>query len=435
MSLYTSAQITEVLNSAPAVTPDMIFNNMGGAAYYGDVANATYQNMWYTYENAPAMYREIYLDPYLDSWQAGGGTVTPSAVEVLNTQPVVNAQTGVVEGTKAARMEAVTTPAGNVKAGAIAGRMPIGTLVAGAAIGAGVGLKEVAEHPKFWNDLSDAVFNDIKNPDTWIYNPNGSESETTEVIWRCLQDGGIQGYCDKRSIDAVIHNMYALGAFNVYGEVDLDVDHAGEQFVNVAALNAGYLTQCGRLVGYYSANFETIVNAILAHYPSVTACEFTVQKTYTGYADVSIFCYSCPPGVYNVSESGGTYSMAITNPEYVCGTCAAYMDPAGNIVGNIRFGDGISGGGIMFGLKLMSSNIARCSNMGCHYVAPNDAVIYNGTDQLPPENEADFWTVFADWLANSFTNRSYDPLTNQYVDTTYLPFTAPDINMILSNRL
>lgn len=418
--VYTQDQIINLATQS-YVTPQMVVDQMGGTAVLGDDWSMALDNLKYAYNQSPTFYREVVADTY--GWN--GQTVTAS--EALIPKPVMAQDGTTVLGTTAEKYPAVTTPVGNVRSGALAGRISIGTLIAGTAIGAGVGLKEVASHPKFWNDLSNAVFNDIKNPETWIEKPL-AETETAEVIWRCMSDGSIQSYCDKRSIDAVIRNMYSLGAFNITGEIEVDIDHEGLQQVNVSPLSVAYLTQCGRVVDYYSANFATIITAIQAHYPNVTACEFTVQKTYEGNCDVSVYCYSVPSGVYNVTQgANGVYGMTISN-EYVCGTCQAYLDVAGNIVGNIRFGDGISGGGIGFGLWSVSSNIARSSNVGCTYIAPNDAVIYNGTDQLPPSDPDDFWQTFALWLANSFTTNPYNPATNAYEPVTYVPITAPDIN-------
>ena len=52
MAIFTEQQIVDILNGAPAVTPDIIFRQMGGVAHYGGDADLAYmdlQNMWYSY--------------------------------------------------------------------------------------------------------------------------------------------------------------------------------------------------------------------------------------------------------------------------------------------------------------------------------------------------------------------------------------------------
>ena len=432
MAVYTQDQIIQMMGQAPAVTPDIIYRSMGGSAYYGDVANATYNEMWYAYENAPAMYREVYLNPYLDAWEAGGGSVTPSAVEMLNTAPKVNAQTGLVEGTTASRMPAATTGAGNVKQGALAGRIPIGTLVAGVAIGTGVGLKEVASHPKFWNDLSDAVFNDLKKPETWISTPL-NQTETAQIIWREMQDGSIQSYCDKRSVDSIISNLYAMDAYNVIDTIDTDVD-TGLTQVNMGALNSGYLSSVASALGMGVPAIGGLYDMIASRYPdaNVIVCQASYNRD-SLIGSVGLYALNLPDGMYNVQDSniGRTVQLPYTGwtgyGTLIAGTYA------GEITGTTWIDGSVSGATVVSGLgnvNPLGSNAYSCvaSNAGATFKPKNDNVIYNGTDLLPPSDINDFWTTYALWLANGFTNRTYDPLTNQYIDTTYIPFTAPDIN-------
>lgn len=425
MAIYTAEQISAILNGAPAVDPNVIWRQMGGAAYYGEVADATYANMWYTYENSPALYRELYLDPYLDAWQAGGGSVTPTATEMLVPQASVNAETGFVEGTTAARMPATTTPVGNVKAGALAGRIPIGTLIAGTAIGAGIGLKEVATHREFWDDLSEAVFNDLKSPDAYIAKPFAFD-ETINVIWRCMQDGSIQGYCDKRDIDAVINNLYASGAFNVNDQVETEIDHTGSQFVNVEPLNIGYLQRVMAAAGVATRYADAVYAEALNRYPNTTTFGIQISTSSPTQFEIAIFCYDLESGTYDVIDRYGELGIAFTDHAY--GLVAATFDKAtGDMIGGIRHTDGASQYGLQFGL-VQSGTTYGVTNMGTAFIPANPNVIYNGTDQLPPSDPSDFWTTFAAWLANGFTSTAYNPITNANETTTYVPFTAPENN-------
>lgn len=432
--LYTSSQFGEILNNAPTITPDTIFKNMGGASYYGTNATATYQNMWYTYENSPQLYRELYLDPYIESWEAGGTAVTPSAVEMLNTEPKFDAQTGALTGTGASRVPPTTTGAGNVKAGALTGRVTVGTAIAGIAIGTGIGLYEVAHHPKFWNDLSDAVVNDLKKGGNIQSRTNGDNStETLQVIWRCLQDGGIQSYCDKRSVDAIIRNLYAMDAYNVIDKIDTDVD-TGMVQVNMGALNSGYLSSVASVIGMGVPSISALYDMITTRYPNanVIACRATYDSD-SLIGSVGLYAINLPDGEYQVDESNvgkvvtlpysgwtpygtliaGTYAGEITGTTWIDGTVAGITVVCG--MGNVNS-------------QGPNTNTCVTSNAGATFLPKNPNVIYNGTDLLPPSDIADFWNTYASWLANSFTNRTYDPLKNQYVDTIYIPFTTPDIN-------
>ena len=429
MSLYNASQVAEILNGAPAVDPNMIYNAMGGEAYYGVEAVNTYNNMWYTYENAPALYRELYLDPYLDAWQAGGGAVTPTATEVLVPQATVNAQTGVVEGTKAARMPAVTTPAGNVKAGALAGRIPIGTLIAGTAIGAGVGLKEVATHPKFWNDLSEAVFNDLKSPDAYIAKPFAF-NETKDIIWRCLEDGSIQAYCDKRDVDNVIKNLYAMEAFNVDDSIEVNVDHTGLQPVNIGGLEPGYAVKACELAGAAIPTVGTAYGMAASHYPNTNAIMVEcMHNTDTGYTTVGMYCYNLPGGDLNVLSDSGGYYVDVPS-SYYQGIGSFNYDVDGSLM-SYSFQDGQGIGGIRIGSSVRTNppiKTSLISNVGSTYKYKNPNVIYNGTDVLAPTDPSQFWNTFAAWLANGFTVNPYNPLTNAVEPVTYVPITAPDKN-------
>ena len=432
--LYTSSQFGEILNNAPTITPDTIFKNMGGASYYGSNATATYQNMWYTYENSPQLYRELYLDPYIESWEAGGTGVTPSAVEMLNTEPVVNSTTGVVEGTKASRVPSTTTGAGSVKQGALTGRVTVGTAIAGIAIGTGVGLYEVATHPKFWNDLSNAVVNDLKNGGNIQSRVNGNNTtDTLQVIWRAMQDGSIQSYCDKRSVDTIIKNLYAMDAYNVIDEIDTDIN-TGLTQVNMGALNSGYLSSVASAIGMGVPSISALYEMIASRYPNanVIVCQASYNQD-SLIGSVGLYALNLPDGMYNVNDSniGRVVNLPYTGwtgyGTLIAGTYA------GEITGTTWIDGSVSGATVVSGLgnvNPLGSNAYQCvaSNAGATFKPKNPNVIYNGTDLLPPSDIADFWNTYATWLANSFTNRTYDPLTNQYVDTIYIPFTAPDIN-------
>lgn len=418
--VYTQDQIINLATQS-YVTPQMVVDQMGGTAVLGDEWSMALDNLKYAYNQSPTFYREVVADTY--GWN--GQTVTAS--EALIPKPVMAQDGTTVLGTTAEKYPAVTTPVGNVRAGALAGRISMGTLIAGTAIGAGIGLKEVASHPKFWNDLSNAVFNDIKNPETWIEKPL-AETETAEIIWRCMSDGSIQSYCDKRSIDAVIRNMYSFGAFNVSGSISPDVTTIGEQYITVEPIDVGYIQQAGRAQGVSSIYYQSLLDYALLTYPATTTIGVRVYpKSIYDIYEVDIYCYDLTSGMYQVSQLPDGLGVAFSGHNF--GMCTCNFDAnTGAVVGDFRHSDGVTQGGLLFGLVELGGTSYVTTNFGTSFIPANPNVIYNGTDQLPPSDPDNFWQTFALWLANSFTTNPYNPATNAYEPVTYVPITAPDIN-------
>lgn len=422
MALYTQSQIAAAINN-PYVDPGIIFDNLAGVAQVGDETYLVFNNLEYVAGETPMFYQEVALDVYEG--------VVPTATEVMVPQAVVDSQTGLVTGTTAAKMPAVTTGAGNVKAGALAGRVPLGTMIAGVAIGAGIGLKEVKEHPKFWNDLSNAVFNDIKKPETWISKP-GAETETVQIIWRMLQDGSIQSYCDKRDADNIIKELYAHDAFNVSDHIDQQITTPGLQNVSIGAVSDGYLQVAMAASGLNVPNASALFAHGLVEYPTTTVVQCqAIKNTNTGYGTIQVRYYNIEPGEMLVyGDPTDELDVNITN-ENKLGQLTANINPDGTVQSYSYDPIPSQYNNVLIGTKDASTTALLnnyASNLGADFVAKNPAVIYNGTDLLPPEDPSAFWNTFSDWLDNAFTVQTYDPFNNQLVDRIYLPFSAPDTN-------
>lgn len=424
MALYTQSQIAAAINN-PYVNPGIIFDNLAGVASVGDETYLVFNNLEYVAGETPMFYQEVALDVYEG--------VTPTATELMVPQAVVDSQTGVVTGTTAVKMPATTTGAGNVKAGALAGRVPLGTLIAGVAIGAGVGLKEVATHPKFWNDLSEAVFNDLKSPDTYIAKPFAF-SETKNIIWRMLEDGSIQSYCDKRSIDTIINNLYQMEAFNVIDQIIPDHGEAGTQPIHIGALSSSYLIRALSMTGGASGSVGAVYTAGYNRWPNATIAQAhseynPTERTAVVYVD---FYNIAPESMYNVQYGQNLgYYINVSNDTKL-GRVRANIDVDGSIWA-INYLDGAGDNSVVLGegnvyTAPTGNRTVYVSNAGAIFKPKNENVIYNGTDQLPPADPANFWQTFADWANNAFTLQTYDPFTNQLIDTIYLPFSAPDTN-------
>lgn len=421
--LYTQAQIAAALNT---VIPDMgvIFDSLAGVAQVDGETYLVFNNLEYVAGESPVFYQEIALDVYEG--------VTPTATEMLLPSAVVDADTGVVLGTTATQVPATTTPVGAVKAGALAGRLPIGTAIAGIAIGAGIGLYEVKRYPKFWNDLSNAIFNDIKNPTSGPISDPFSYNETIDVLWRMLSDGSIQAYCDKRDVDKIVHNLYEKGAFNVLDHLDTSVDTAGVQDVPIGDTDDGYVDLTLFDSGITSPYLHAFYDQGIARYPGSNVVKVQSRKnTDSGYGLLRMDYYSLSEGSMEVLGTPGNLYVNASDSQKK-GSFTANLNPDGSII-NYSFDDGAAYTQtvINIGSGTSTSGVfvdSYSSNLGSEFIHKNPAVIYNGTDVLPPEDEADFWDTFSEWLDNGFEVPVYNPQTNSVNDKIYLPFMAPDIN-------
>lgn len=422
--VYTQAQIIDMATKS-YVTPQMVVEQMGGTAVMGsEEAFYSLENLKYAYNQSPTFYREVVADTY--GWN--GEAVTAS--EALLPKPVMAQDGTTVLGATAEKYPAVTTPVGNVKSGALAGRLPIGTLVGGVAIGTGIGIKEVAQHRQFWEDVGDAVLKDIQRDPSAGVNPL-CLTETANVLWRALEDGSIQAYCDKRDIDAVVNRLYQFDAFNVADHLDPEVTTGGEQHIDVNPLNSGYVYEIAQEAGYSYPNVGVAYSSAINRYPQTTAMEIGVAPNGADYMTVTCKCYNLDSGIYYVSIDGSTPNVQIPESSKL-GTVIVNIDRGTGAVTNISYSDGyVAGTTIRTGVNVASGeygNTGYTSNVGTLLIPKNPNVIYNGTDQLPPSDQADFWTTYATWLNNGFTVNPYNPTTNAYEPVTYIPFTAPDIN-------
>lgn len=339
----------------------------------------------------------------------GADGATATATEVLTSEAVV--ESGTTTGAKIIKFPAQ----GQAKAGALAGKVPIGTLLGGIAIGAGIGLKEAATHRKFWEDLV-SIGDGINSPE-----------QTVNVIWRMLQDGSIASYCDKRTVDKLIQRLYEYNALNS-GEVTPIVDQIGWQDVTfgtidiaviMAAANAGGFTPPAEAV---SAALSGAIAS--AHGATITAMSANVyERRDTDFGRVSVSVYNMPSWV-NVQYREGYFFVQDPRGGIVS-YYVQYILSTGEIVGA---GAESVGSDVLITPTQLSSGYAYASNVGCNVTPFNDNIIIN-PDALPaPSDPDDFWTTFSEWLSNALQQPGYNPLNNAIVPTTWIPFTFPNIN-------
>lgn len=409
MALSNITQFTNAINTAaPAEFTGAI---SAGAATTSAAA---------LYAGAKAAGAEMYINEYgaanafrvVEGGASAAGTGT--ATEILQFEAVTDGVTGEVTGANIVKMPAQ----GNVKAGALAGQVPIGTVAAGLAIGAGIGLKEAANHRQFWNDLV-TIGDGINTPE-----------QTIQVIWRMLEDGSIQSYCDKRTADRLIENFYKMEAFNVVDSIDVNVDHTGLQPVAIGYLEPGYAAKACELADVGIPSVSVAYDMAHSHYPNANAIMVECNhNTVTGYTTVGIYCYDLPGGNLNVlSDSQGfyvdvpsSYYQGVGTFNYdVDGTLMSYSFQDGQGIGGIRIGSSVR--------TTATNKISLISNVGSTYKYKNPNVIYNGTDLLPPSDPSQFWNTFSQWLSNALQQPGYNPLNNAIVPNTWLPFTFPNIN-------
>ena len=433
--MITQDHLQDAFYNARSYSPQTIFEQMGGEAYFGEYSEDVLREITVTQQYDPHAYITQWVgkDPEVTAeWAYQNAAARSQATAMYDIEPVFEEGTQNVVSAQTKVMPQTTTGAGTVKSGALSGKIPLATLTGALAIGAGVGLKEVAQHPKFWNDLSNAVFNDLKSPDVLTYKPL-RETETANVIWREMQDGSIQAYCDKRDADKIVQALYNADAFNVYDHLDTDITSTGEQYVNVGDTNSGYVDMTLINSSIASPYLSVFYGNGLQRYPDSNIVKVQSRKnTDNGYGLLRMDYYSIPAGDMIVlgTAPNGLYVNA-TN-EQKRGSFTANINPDGTVL-NFSFQDGADYTQTVIDIgshTTVSSPFidSVSSNLGSNFISKNPAVIYNGTDLLPPDNIEDFWDTFALWLANSFVDRSYNPYTNNYVDTTYLPFTAPDKN-------
>lgn len=400
-----------------AATAEMTGAISGGAASAAESA---------IYAQAKAAGAEMYVNEYgvanaFRVVEGGAGAAgTGTATEILQFEAVTNGA-GEVTGANIVKMPAQ----GTTKAGALSGQVPIGTVAAGVAIGAGIGLKEAATHRQFWEDVV-SIGDGINSPE-----------QTIQVIWRMMQDGSIQSYCDKRTVDKLIHRMYELQAFDA-GSVTpvLPAEDTGLMDVPLGSPGIGVLkAAASAAVGTYPVPVAALEAAYLrarqiAGARPYNAMGAVCEDNSSGYGIVVCSVVNVLDNNLYVEvshESGNPDPVQLVslgqNPgkiEYIGASYVRYNAATGEI-------DTVSDSGYM-SYWVTRPNRGRASSFGCVVTEPNPNVNYNPANRQAPKEESDFWNVFTEWLANSLQQPGYNPLNNAIVPTTWIPFTMPNIN-------
>ena len=402
MAISSISQFSTAIDSTLTFNAEQFASSVASNYMYGSVAEQGLEMSVNEYGCANA-FRVV-------EGGLGSDGVMSTATEVLEFEPVVEA--GEVVGTKVVKMPATTTNAGAVKAGALSGKVPIGTVVGGIAIGAGIGLMEAANHRQFWEDLV-SVGDGINTPE-----------QTMRVIWRMMSDGSIQSYCDKRSVDRIIQRMYEFNVLNS-GRVEPTIDHAGLQEVNYGVVDVQVVTSAGAVSGQ-AISASAITSAFNGAIAGAGLNPFNAISANCSSGRVSVTLYNMPDEVYIEHVEGDVYR--VVNPQnYGVTCCVVAYDPQTGDITSINYESPSS---FCYTAPYLNTtiNYGFCSNVGAIVIPHNPAVIDNPDALQAPADPDDFWTTFSEWLSNGFTQPGYNPLNNSIVPTTWIPFTMPNIN-------
>lgn len=369
------------------------------------------------YAGAKAAGAEMYVNEYgaanafrvVEGGASAAGTGT--ATEILEFEAVADPVTGEVTGANIVKMPAQ----GNVKAGALSGQVPIGTVAAGIAIGAGIGLKEAATHRQFWEDLV-SIGDGINTPE-----------QTIQVIWRMMQDGSIQSYCDKRTVDKIIQNFYDLQALQK-GDVRGQITHAGQQEINLGTPSIEVMYKAVQSSGVPVAANNILrvwglANQYAAGRPVNMVTSIVYRTGVNGYISVNLYNIQSTNRV--VYQEGSRYTIRTTSAEQIA-SASMTVDQYGNELTPPGGGAGASEYAYV-GTYTIGDD-SRISSGGSIVTEQNPNVIIGDDTILAPEDPSDFWDTFSDWLANALIQPGYNPLNNAIVPTTWIPFTFPNIN-------
>lgn len=402
MAINNVLQFTNAIETAaPAEFTGAISGNMSANAA-GSI-----------YAQAKAAGAEMYVNEYgaanafrvVEGGASAAGTGT--ATEILQFEPVVDGVSGEVTGANIVKMPAQ----GNVKAGALSGQVPIGTVAAGIALGAGIGLKEAATHRKFWEDLV-SIGDGINTPE-----------QTIQVIWRMMQDGSIQSYCDKRTVDRLIENFYELQILQK-SDVSPEIDHTGTQMIELAdpSIEVGYKAVELANSPCKAVNIQRTYAEALRH-AGGRDINMVTCLVYSGY--ISFNFYNITNVTRNVTTAGYGYQIQTTYAEQICSASMTYdeygneLTPPGGGAGATEYaGVSVNSGA---GWSRVSSGGAKITEQN-----PNVNIMENAL--LAPSDPSDFWNTFHDWYANALQQPGYNPLNNAIVPNIWIPFTLPNIN-------
>lgn len=332
---------------------------------------------------------------------------TPTAAETLYPavlDTAVNSGTGEVVFSTAKQVATenglkVLTP------GAIKTATTALSVVGAIATGAQLGWESYKEHPDFWTDLSESIFNS-SDPDTPI-----------EVLARA-HSGGYTTAIKEEKLCGILQKMAEQGCFD-YQDYVSTIEHEGLQDVTWSAVGAA---------GSVSALAMNKASELYPGMEVIQTVEMQASATQIqGYAYIKqIDTLPSSAVVTAVEDQGKTYYYV----NVACYEVGAYFDTETSSVvyydygiGNRAIYSGVSGDVVIGGLSVNIIEYEADNELFTNDHSGN-ALSIAPTFSLSEIAQA-VRDKFLDWFGNSWIQKEYDPETGQDEDKRYYPITIP----------
>lgn len=333
---------------------------------------------------------------------------TPTAAETLYPAVLDSSIDSVTGDLVLETAKSVTTQGGSklFTAGAVKTATTALSVIGAVATGAQLGWESYKEHPDFWTDLSESIFNS-DNPDYPI-----------EVIARA-HAGGYTTAVKEQEMCKILQAMAAQGCFD-YQEIDSNVENVGVQPITLSEINP-VTTLEGLTVDRLHQTYpnETIVQIITQSPTSVivqsidtstapatanilkNTTDFT-EDTY--FASISTHRFN---GIYNPQSDTYTY--------YELSTGSYILSGSAQRINN----DTVETGGLNVDI--------------IEYEADNDLFTNNHDESnlhlAPVSTSSDIINAlkkyFPTWYDDSWTQPEYNPETGTIDNNRYYPITIP----------
>lgn len=323
--------------------------------------------------------------------------------------------------------QAVTTAGGTeLSAGAVATKASPVPVVMAALYGAGLGWESYKEYPQFWTDLSNTLIQTegyANDPDNRFLTDNVLGA--CKIVIRAVEDGGLQAYCDKRSLEKIYQKAFEEGVFVTESSTEPTYSRSGVYPFTSGGVGFDYEMSLG---GYplLSRLSSTAIAELKANRhiidPSGIANAFSIA-VYVSERQIS---YSV--NLYHITAD--TITITVNN-DYSAFDLTGFMGLYGLRFDPLTYEDQ----GIYYDFNnseyaaiLKGTYVKRHdSSINATVTTPKPGILINPDCDIltSPDN---FDTQFADWIAQGWDSTEYNPETGQNETTTWLPIQIPDIN-------
>lgn len=345
------------------------------------------------------------LSEYMDN---NGYTVDGNIITLNQTQQINGTNNNAVIPIKAEQTENVIefSPVENT----VKTKVPPMSVIMPVLMGAGIGWENYKEFPEFWTDLSNALFGST----TPITDTNYNTETFIDVLVQANEDGGIQAYCDKRTIQNILEKAYVCGAFSPQGIITPQYNTSGEYFLT----GGGFDVELMKMLICQGLS-EIWVNSFVSRYNYVynqTGFDSAMWRVYTdvnNYKHLEIYVYKLDSNPYTITKTNTTATIN-KNP------CKGYME-------FVNYGDG--NGFERSDFQRTTTTISQdgwLSTVGGTYQPPRDEIRYNPNNEIVT-NPNDVFSNFVGWIEGTLELPSINPQTGALAVAQMLPLGAFDI--------